>query len=109
MHWMSPLTKYLPWSIMKKSIRRQEDLKPGLQVTLKIESNRTWQGRTQCLEQYQGMKKQPRGKYEREAQTEQTKSIRNQRAEKAEEKRKKMPKAVMEQKAAEILPHASVK
>lgn len=39
-----PLTKYSSWSIMKRNIRRQKDLKSGPQVNLKIESNRDMAG-----------------------------------------------------------------
>lgn len=39
-----PLTTYSSWSIMKRNIRRQKDLKSGPQVDLKIESNRDMAG-----------------------------------------------------------------
>lgn len=78
---------------MKRNIRRQKDLKSGPQVNLKIESNRDMAGldAVSWKVQRDEKKKQLRIKQEREAQTEQIKSIRNGGTEKAEQKRKKMP------------------
>lgn len=85
MHGICPLTEYSTWSIKTENIRRQKDLKPGPQVNLKIENKDiAGQDAVSWTVQRDEKKKQPRRKHEREAQTEQTKSIRNGETEKAE-------------------------
>lgn len=69
-----------------------------------------WQSQDAVFRIIQGDEKERhREKYEREAQIEQTKNIRNGGTEKAKQKRRKTPETVVGQGAAEILPQGNAR